>query len=152
MSHEEKKDLLAAAMGALHNAQIGQLNIIVEKGTKVVYHEMNQSQKNSVTLTHEELGRAVLAVQPYMWGASAYAVLFCELRDHKEYPNNMALFERDIESIGQRQPLDWCCKEGTISDAFRHNPAYVKCVDRWEEIGVKGRALHLLRQFQKELA
>lgn len=97
------------------------------------------------------LADAVAAVQQYMWGASAYAVLFCECRDHRSYPNNMAQFERDIDAIARKRHLTYGCNAGTLSDAFRHNPYLEKHVDNWPAIGVKTRSMHLLRKFQEAL-
>ena len=94
---------------------------------------------------------AVAAVQQYMWGASAYAVLFCEYRDHRSYPNNMAQFERDIDAIAREHHLTYRCPAGTLSDAFRHNPYLEKHVDNWPANGVKTRSMHLLRKFQEAL-
>jgi len=102
-------------------------------------------------LSHEVLAKALSAVQQYMWGASAYAVLFCECRDHHHYPNNMAQFERDADSIAQEKGLDWLCNPGTLSDAFRHNPYLLKHVDNWAENGAKKRTLLLLKRFQEVL-
>lgn len=99
----------------------------------------------------ESLAEAVQAVQAHMWGASAYAVLFCECRDHRGYPNNMAQFERDIDAIARERRLTYSCKAGTLSDAFRHNSYLEKHVDKWPAIGVKTRSLHLLRIFQEQL-
>jgi hypothetical protein len=99
----------------------------------------------------EVLADAVAAVQQYMWGASAYAVLFCEYRDHRNYPNNMAQFERDIDAIARERHLTYRCPAGTLSDAFRHNPYLEKHVDNWPVIGVKTRSQHLLRKFQEAL-
>ena len=103
-------------------------------------------------LTRKALAEALVAVQRYMWGASAYAVLFCECRDHWGYPNNMAQFEREVESIGQEQHLDWSCKPGTLSDAFRNNPYLEKNVERWHDHGAKERSMMLLQKFQDNLA
>ena len=106
---------------------------------------------NGNTVPSEVLGEAVQAVQGHMWGASAYAVLFCECRDHRGYPNNMAQFERDIDAIACERHLTYSCKAGTLSDAFRHNPYLEKPVDKWPALGVKTRTLHLLRVFQELL-
>lgn len=157
MSHEERKELLVAAMGALHAAKIGQLNMIVEKGAKVVFNEAApartelRNEERTESLTRESIAKAVTAVQDAMWGSSAYAVLFCELRDHWDYENNMTQFEKYINSIAQEYNLSKICKEGTISDAFRHNPFLSKHVDHWKDIGVRDRATRLLDLFQNEL-
>lgn len=105
----------------------------------------------SESFSREALADAVQAVQAHMWGAAAYAVLFCECRDHRGYPNNMAQFERDIDAIAQERSLAFGCNAGTLSDAFRHNPYLEKHVDKWKDSGVKTRSMHLLKVFQEAL-
>lgn len=156
MKNEEKQAFLAQMMGMMKGANINmdhaQINMIVESGAKVVYQEVASSETPSEkNLTHEELAKAVAAVQAYMWGASAYAVLFCECRDHRGYPNNMAQFERDIDVIARERHLTYGCKAGTLSDAFRHNSYLEKHVDKWKDMGVKTRSMHLLQVFQEAL-
>ncbi len=112
--------------------------------------EQKESEENE-GIKHEDLAKAVSAVQSYMWGASAYAVLYCELRDHRGYLGNVAQLEREIDGIADEMKLDWSCKEGTISDAFRNNPFLEKHVDRWKEIGAKSRVIHLLDHLQQVL-
>ena len=101
MTSEEKQEFLAKMMammqGANFNMEHAQINMFVESGAKVVYQEVNASaESESKTLTREELAKAVMAVQEYMWAASAYAVLFCECRDHRGYPNNYSQFEKRL--------------------------------------------------------
>ena len=103
------------------------------------------------SFSHETLADAVEAVQAHMWGAAAYAILFCECRDHRNYPNNMAQFERDIDAIARERCLTYGCNAGTLSDAFRHNSYLEKHVDNWKDIGVKTRSIHLLQVFQEAL-
>ena len=95
--------------------------------------------------------KAVAAVQAYMWGASAYAVLFCECRDNRNYPNNKSQFEREVDGIAQELHLSWRCKSGTVSDAFGDSPYYNYKVDKWKENGAKERSLLLLERFQASL-
>ena len=102
-------------------------------------------------LNRNVLADAVQGVQGHMWGAAAYAVLFCECRDHRGYPNNMAQFERDVDTIARQRKLTFTCSAGTLSDAFRHNAYLDKPVDHWQNMGVKTRSMHLLRKFQAEL-
>lgn len=102
-------------------------------------------------LCADVLGDAVQAVQADMWGASAYAVLFCECRDHRGYPNNMAQFERDVDAIARKRGLNYTCSAGTLSDAFRHNSYLEKHVDKWSGLGVKTRSMHLLQRFRAQL-
>lgn len=150
MSDEDKKQLL---QGMFNGAQLTNVQVIgvVESGAKVVYQERAAAAPMGAELDRGGLARAMKAVQCHMWAASAYAVLFCECRDHWGYPNNMAQFERDVESIVEEQSLDYHCKAGTLSDAFRHNPYLEKSVERWPECGAKERSLLLLQKFQEEL-
>ena len=131
----------------------GTMNEVEAGATQInnYYGVEQQKAQESQAVTREEMAQAVVAVQSYMWGSSAYAVLFCELRDHKGYSNNMAQFERDITEIGEQYKLDWQCAEGTLSDAFRHNSFLEKHVDRWADIGAKSRAMLLLDKFQQAL-
>ncbi len=108
-------------------------------------------EKKAKPLTHEELAKGVAAVQEYMWGASAYAVLFCECRDNRNYPNNKSQFEREVDGIAQELHLSWRCKSGTVSDAFGDSPYYNYKVDKWKENGAKERSLLLLERFQASL-
>ena len=156
MTNEQKQAFLAQMMGMMKGANINmehaQINMIVESGAKVVYQEVSSSEASSEKpLSHEELAKAVAAVQSYMWGASAYAVLFCECRDHRGYPNNKSQFEREVDAIAQELRLSWGCKPGTLSDAFSDNPYYNNKVEKWKENGAKDRSLILLEKFQKEL-
>ena len=151
MKTEEKMQLL---QGMFNGAQLTNVQVIgvVENGAKVVYQEVHgEKGAGEESLSRESLSQAVAAVQKYMWGASAYAVLFCELRDHRGYPNNMSQFERDMISIAQERHLDWICKAGTLISAFRNNPYMKMRVERWEDIGVKSRSMQLLQKFQEEL-
>ena len=126
------------------------VNLSIDKAGKVQVGE-EQHIETMVTSDHDALADAVQAVQEHMWGAAAYAVLFCECRDHRGYPNNMAQFERDIDAIARERHLTYSCKAGTLSDAFRHNSYLEKHVDKWTACGVKTRTMHLLRIFQELL-
>ena len=146
-------------MGIIINGDV-KGDVIGEGGVKneTHYHHGNEPQTQSRNgqqvahgLSHDLLARAVQAVQSHMWGASAYAVLFCECRDHWGFLNNMAQFERDINVIAEEYNLAYRCNEGTLSDAFRHNPYLEKHVDKWKENGVRTRSMHLLQKFQEAL-
>ncbi len=152
MEIEEKKALMEGMSDFLKGATIGQLNMFVESGAKMVYQEITQARPaEQKKMTHEDLEKAVLAVQEYMWGSSAYAVLFCECRDNRGYPDNKSQFEREVNTIDQKYGLSWSCRNGTLSDAFCDNPYFNYNVDKWEEKGAKQRSLILLKKFQAEL-
>ena len=111
-----------------------------------------QPQTVSPSSAADRLPEAIVAVQSLMWGASSYAVLFCEGRDHQHYPNNMSQFERDVDGIAEAKGLDWRCREGTIADAFRNNKYMKMNVEKWEANGASKRVLTLLGAFQKAIS
>lgn len=99
----------------------------------------------------EWVERALKAAAPLMWGNSAFAVLFCELRDHHQYPNNMSQFERDADALARRLKLAKTCPEQTLIKAFHHNKYLLSDVDTWETRGASTRAMKLLRKLQEML-
>ena len=134
----------------IHDNEV--VNLSIDKAGKVSLGKANSPGAVAhESFSREALADAVEAVQAHMWGASAYAVLFCECRDHHGYPNNMSQFERDIDAIAQERCLTYGCNAGTLSDAFRNNPYLEKHVDKWKDIGVKTRSMHLLQVFQEAL-
>lgn len=63
MKTEEKKALLESLPGFLQGAQIGQLNMFVESGAKVVYQENAAPAKIPASAyTDEVVGKAILAL------------------------------------------------------------------------------------------
>ncbi len=91
--------------------------------------------------------KAMGRVQEYMWAQSAYAVLFCELRDHHNYPNNMSLFGREADALATQRRWKHHCAEKTIGDAFRRNDFLLHHVDEWADINAPARARKLQQQF-----
>ena len=91
--------------------------------------------------------QAMEKVQLLMWGQSAYAVLFCELRDHHHYPNNMSQFEREADMIAARRGWKCRCKAKTMVDAFRRNSFLFHHVDEWTTINAPARARMLQQTF-----
>ena len=92
--------------------------------------------------------KAMASVQGFMWGQSSYAVLFCELRDHHHFPNNMSLFEQEVDALAARGHWEHRCPEKTLVDAFRNNRFLLHHVDEWGTINAPARARALLKQFQ----
>lgn len=114
-------------------------------------HSTKKSEKEKENvLTDDLLAQAVKAVQQFMWGQSAYAVLYCECRDNRNYQGNMTQFECKIDGISEKYNLKRC-PPGTLSDAFRHNKYLYKPIDKWKENGAKPRSLQLLKKFQEAL-
>lgn len=96
----------------------------------------------------EKLGEALNEVEAYMWGQSAHAVLFCALRDHHGFTDNMSRYERIHEKLSEKRNLRWPCPKGTLRVAFGNNSYYKVSVTRWKDMDVPQRALALLDKFE----
>jgi len=105
----------------------------------------------SRALNVEVLTRATIAVQPYMWGQSSNAVLFCILRDIYSYKGNMSQFERGITAIVENHKLEWACPDGTIRVAFKHNPYMKLHVSKWKSNGAPDRVIQLINKFEENV-
>lgn len=95
------------------------------------------------------LGDAIEKVQPYMWGNSANAVIFCALRDNHDFTDNMSRYERVWKRIAENKRLEWSCPDGTLRSTFRDNPLYKKPISRWKDNNVQERAMFLVQKFEE---
>lgn len=98
------------------------------------------------------LRSAIEACQEYIWGSSAYAVMFGVVRDDFGYQDNMSMFERDVQAVGEKMKLRYSCPQGTLASAFSNNPFLKSRSERWESIGVMKRVLCLKAKFTEALA
>ena len=105
-----------------------------------------QTKKERV-IDNKVLKKAVVKVQPFMWAASAYAVLYCVCRDKYGIPDNMSQFEREFS----KSKTGYSCKEGSIGNTIRANSYMKMHIDRWEQNGAKERALILKNKFIEEV-
>ena len=96
----------------------------------------------------EKLGEALNEVETYMWGQSAHAVLFCALRDHHGFTDNMSRYERIHKKLSEKRKPQWPCPKGTLRVAFGNNSYYKTSVTRWKDMDVPQRALTLLDKFE----
>ena len=117
--------------------------LMLKKGKKI-----NDDNLTS-TLTDEVLARAIEYVQPYFWGYSSNAVVFCVCRDKYSHADNASLFERETRELEYHKTIKYLCKDGTIANAFNRNPYLKFHIDKWESMGAKGRALILRDEFIK---
>lgn len=95
------------------------------------------------------VGDAIEKVQPYMWGNSANAVIFCALRDNHDFTDNMSRYERVWKRIAENKRLEWSCPDGTLRSTFRDNPLYKKPISRWKDNNVQERAMVLVQKFEE---
>lgn len=126
-------------------------NFIMDNhGTMNVHaHEDKSKEENKQAIDPGVLSRAISEVQPFFWGISSYAVVFCVCRDCFNYPDNMSQFEREIASLSYQVSPKFLCSEGTISNTLKTNPYMKLPVDKWEVNGAKERALKLRDEFMK---
>ena len=106
----------------------------------------NQDENKRV-IDNKVLKKAVMKVKPFMWAASAYAVLYCVCRDKYGIPDNMSQFEREFSNT----KTGYSCNEGSIGNTIRAN-SYMKLhIDKWEQNGAKERAIILKNRFIEEV-
>ncbi len=104
------------------------------------------------TLTKEQLARAIEDCQEFFWANSAYAVVFCILRDdYKQKELSMATFERMVELLPYKGVRRRMCPTGTIANAFSDNPVFNTPTDQWAEPKVSSRIIKLLDALRKAL-
>ena len=121
-------------------------------GNETVHVHSNEKQDSDTDNEHaenkeiskEQLAQAVENCQEYFWGNSAYAVLFCILRDDcKQKDLSMATYERMVELLPYKKPRKRACPAGTIANAFSDNPIYYSPTDKWDEMKVNQRIIKL---------
>ena len=126
-------------------------NFIMDNhGTMNVHaHEDSSKKENKQDIAPDVLSRAISEVQPFFWGISSYAVLFCVCRDCFNYPDNMSQFERELANLSYLVNPKYLCSEGTISNTLKANPYMKLPVNKWEANGAKERVLILRDEFVK---
>ena len=145
MSDELKLKMVEALTKG--HLRVGQL-IFEVKGDNYYYEDRSKEEEKK-DLAPAVLARAISEVQPFFWGISSYAVVFCVCRDCFGYPDNMSKFERDMASLSFLVGPKYLCSEGTISNTLKANPYMKLPVDKWEANGAKGRVLMLRDEFVK---
>lgn len=110
-----------------------------------------EEAKSSPKLCHEELARAVEAVQSYFWAQSSWAVVYCVCRDHLDMAMSVVDFERMIETLPFTRTPDYPCPKGTVQKALDNNGYMKYPIARWQEYGAKKRALQLAEKLASAL-
>jgi hypothetical protein len=101
-------------------------------------------------LSDEQLAKAIEESQAFFWGNSAYAVLFCLLRDEYGIADNMSMFEAKVEKLPYSKERSFTCPKGTIVNAFSNNPIYRQHIDKWKD-KANIRILKLLEALKLQL-
>ena len=100
--------------------------------------------------TDDKLAEAIEGCQAYFWANSAYAVLFCLLRDEYGMAGNMSQFEAKVEQLPYGGKRSYTCPKGTIVNAFSNNPIYKQPVGKWKD-KASTRIQKLLEEFRLQL-
>ncbi len=108
------------------------------------------SQPAERRLDDERLARAIEQSQAFFWGNSAYAVLFCLLRDEYGIADNMSMFEAKVEALPYSKERSYTCPKGTIINAFSNNPIYRQHIDKWKD-KANTRIIKLLEELKLQL-
>lgn len=127
-------------------------------GNKEVHVYGNEKPKGSNDtqedreLTKDQMAQAIVNCQEFFWANSAYAVLFCILRDDlKKKDMSMATYERMVELLPYKAERKRSCPAGTIANAFSDNPIFNSPVDKWDELKAASRIIRLRDALRKEL-
>ena len=141
---EQKKTINNYFYKDVHNVVNGDYHV---HGNVVNDKEVPHSESID-HVSKEVMGRAILAVQDLFWGQSAYAVIFCAMRDFFNYEDNATLFEGDIDELSSEMKFEYLCPANTISSSF-YNNSYLKLhVSKWGINNVKPRSIRLLNEFK----
>lgn len=93
----------------------------------------------------EQVTDALRLCEAFIWGNAAYGIAFCVCRDLFNLENNACGFERMLAEGGIDIP------SGTVNSAMSRNEWMRYHVDRWKEMGAKGRALALRDEFRQQM-
>ena len=129
----------------VHDNEVVNLNI-----DKVGTLQMTGQQAAERNLDDERLARAIEQSQAFFWGNSAYAVLFCLLRDEYGIAENMSMFEAKVEALPYSAERSYTCPKGTIVNAFSNNPIYRQPIDKWKD-KANTRIMKLLDELKRQL-
>ena len=97
------------------------------------------------------LTRVIEDCQPWFWGNSAYAVVFCVCRDLLSKKQTKADFEKMIEGLPYTRCRTYVCRPGTVSNAFRNNPVFDENIRDWDSFSVLPRIIRLRDELEKSL-
>lgn len=146
MSDEMKKELIRELTKG--NVTIGQ--VIMEMNGNIYNNGKRETEKQEdIKMDRKMLLRLVNNVQEFLWGQSAYAVLFCLGRDRYGYPDNMSQFERELEPL--TAGLDYECHAGTVQKTLSNNPYMKLPISKWAESGAPKRVLLLTEKINEEI-
>lgn len=116
MTAEEKQMLTAQALGMLQGARIGQLNMFVESGAKVVYQEMATTAPRELQVSDEQMAAAITAINgkgKVLNKQNLWVAVCCLLGWKYGYPRNLGACCERIQQL-PLQNLEVECKYESI--------------------------------------
>ena len=102
-------------------------------------------QDNEVQVSDRLIARAITECRDFIWGNSAYTVVFCVCRDLCGWSDNASLFERKMAAEGIKFP------QGTINAAMSRNPYMRLHVSKWGDNGAIERVLKFRDAFEQKI-
>ena len=127
-------------------------NLWMSSDREMEYLQNGIKKEVPIELTKEQMARAIENCQEYIWANSAYAVLFCILRDdYKQKDLTMATFERLVELLPYKIIRKHTCPAGTIANAFSDNAIFNSPTEKWDEMNASQRIIKLRNALRKEL-
>ena len=117
----------------------------MEYGLKVDYSCMQDHIKEShqAKMNDEVLARAIESVSYHLSSQSAWAVVYCVLRDDYGYMNQRQ-FERDVLTLPFSKTMKEC-PDGTVSKTLSNNSYMQRSVDHWPADKKFSKFAHALR-------
>ena len=91
------------------------------------------------------LAKVLNKCEAFIWGKSAYGIVFCVCRDLYNLENNASNFERLLAETGIEIP------DGTINAAVNRNPWMKLNIEKWEQHCAMQRALKLRDEFKRQM-
>ena len=127
-------------------------NLWMSSDREMEYLQNGNKKEVPIELNKEQLARAIENCQEYFWANSAYAVLFCILRDDcKQKDLSMATYERKVELLPYKKAREHTCPAGTIANAFSDNAIFNSPTDKWDDMNASKRIIKLRDALRKEL-
>ena len=158
MEEKEQKNEMPNFKGLFEGATLTNCTQNFIWGNETVHVHSNGEKEDDTEkdapkeLTKEQLARAIENCQEYFWANSAYAVLFCILRDDcKQKDLSMATYERKVELLPYKKAREHTCPAGTIANAFSDNAIFNSPTDKWDDMNASKRIIKLRDALRKEL-
>lgn len=117
--------------------------------TNTIEGEGKKAEGGGSPITIPVLRDALEACRKYIWGQSAYGVIFSVVRDKFDYKEGMSQFERNVQAVDAEVHLAFACPEGTIAQAFYNNKFLKYNVDSWDEFKMLERVPRLVGKFRE---